>query len=79
MKHTVHSNSDTPLNTIDIEPYTRARAIKLHCTECLGFEEHPRDCTSKNCALYPFRGRSTLAYVKKGSAAPVCDKDKESR
>ena len=26
--------------------YGKGYAIKLHCTECMGFEAHPRDCTS---------------------------------
>ena len=35
---------------------TRSLAIKLMCTECLGFESNPRDCTAVTCPLYPFRG-----------------------
>jgi len=35
--------------------YSRTKAIKMFCTECLGFETHPKECISKNCALYPFR------------------------
>jgi hypothetical protein len=42
----------------------RATAIKIHCTECQGWETHPRDCASVLCALYPFRGASRMAYRK---------------
>lgn len=42
---------------VEIQGLTRARAIKLHCTECMGWEGHPRDCTSPLCALYPYRGK----------------------
>ena len=38
--------------------YGRKQAILLHCTECLGWEIHPRDCTSPLCPLYPFRGQT---------------------
>ena len=41
---------------------TRGEAIKVRCTECLGFEDHPRDCTDIHCPSYPFRGKSLLAY-----------------
>lgn len=37
---------------------TKAQAIKAFCTECMGFETNPIECTSWACALYPFRGRT---------------------
>lgn len=42
----------------------RGKAIKVHCTECMGFESSPVDCESKLCALWPFRGKSMAAYKK---------------
>lgn len=39
----------------------RGAAIKLMCTECLGWDTHPRDCTAKLCPLYPFRGLTTAS------------------
>ena len=40
---------------------TRSIAIKAFCTECMGYGEvHPKDCTSVNCPLYPFRGKTNL-------------------
>jgi hypothetical protein len=37
---------------------TRKTAILAFCTECLGFEDHPDNCTSRFCPLYPFRGKT---------------------
>ena len=34
----------------------RKQAILLMCTECLGWEHHPKDCTAPLCPLFPFRG-----------------------
>ena len=47
--------------------YGRKAAIRLHCTECLGWEDSPEVCTDTLCALYPFRGK-TLASWKKDRA-----------
>lgn len=44
--------------------YGRTLAIKLLCTECLGFEGDPKECTSKTCPLYPFRGRTLASRAK---------------
>jgi len=37
---------------------TRKLAMSAFCTECLGFEINPKDCTSKTCPMYPFRSRT---------------------
>ena len=35
---------------------TARKAIIAHCKECMGYNVHEvRKCTSKLCALYPFR------------------------
>lgn len=40
---------------------TKNIAIKLMCTECLGYgEAHPSECSSVNCPLYPFRGKTLM-------------------
>jgi len=39
----------------------RKEAIKLHCTECMGWETDPKCCTSPLCPLYPFRGKTKLS------------------
>ena len=59
IKHTVRTK-DGGIKTVEIN---RGQAIALHCSECLGWEENPKDCTSVNCALYPFRKSSRLAHV----------------
>ena len=41
---------------------TRDLAIRSFCTECLGYEDHPRICTAPLCPLFPFRGKSLLAF-----------------
>jgi hypothetical protein len=41
---------------------TRAEAIKVHCTECCGFEAVPNQCLDEHCALFPFRGKSRKAW-----------------
>lgn len=37
---------------------TRKRAMDAMCTECMGFEDNPKDCTAKLCPLYPFRAKT---------------------
>ena len=36
--------------------YGRELAIRLFCTQCLGWESDPADCTAPLCPLFPFRG-----------------------
>jgi hypothetical protein len=57
-KHTIRRKSGK-LKDVQL---TRSLAIKAMCTECLGFETHPKDCTSVNCPIYPFRGKTTIAF-----------------
>ena len=45
--------------------YGRNMAIKLLCTECLGFEGDPKDCTCPLCPVYPFRGRTLASQGSK--------------
>lgn len=60
ISHTVR----TPTGTKTIPRLTKAMAIKLHCTECMGFNTADvARCTSPLCALYPFR-KSTRAALK---------------
>jgi hypothetical protein len=61
MKHVVRTNIGT---TKEIDTYTRGKAIRIHCTECMGHESDPRDCTSLMCALYPYRKKTYMAYDK---------------
>lgn len=41
---------------------TRKRAQNIFCTQCLGFETHPEDCTSVFCPHYPFRKRTLACH-----------------
>ena len=46
-------NSRGKLENVRLTP---VRAIRKHCLECLGYSsEAVKDCTSPNCALYPYR------------------------
>jgi hypothetical protein len=41
---------------------SKAMAIKLLCTECLGWEVNPCDCTSRLCPVYPFRAATRASH-----------------
>jgi len=72
MTHTVRTRDGA---TVALDGYTRSKAIKAMCSECMGWEAHPkRDCTSPLCPLYPYRGRTLAtqtatprARVRKGT------------
>lgn len=51
----------------------RGKAIKVMCTECMGWETHPNDCTSLSCPLYPWRGKSLEAYHKGHQIDPTIE------
>lgn len=38
--------------------YGRKLAIAAMCTECLGWDDNPRDCTAPMCPLFPYRART---------------------
>lgn len=58
--HTIRARDG---GTVEVDGYTRGRAIKLFCTECLGWGEvHPKDCTDTLCPLFPYRGKTQTAY-----------------
>lgn len=68
--HRIRSRNGDP---VEVAGYTRGKAIKAFCTECMGFSEHPRECTSPLCPLYPFRGKSLVAYGARTTEAEVVD------
>ena len=37
---------------------SRKLAMSAFCTECLGWEGDPHDCTSPMCPLFPYRVRT---------------------
>ncbi len=47
---------------------TRKLAISCFCTECLGWEDNPSDCTAPLCPLYPFRSKTLR--TQKGTITP---------
>ena len=56
-KHTVrHADG----GTITIENYSRTKAIRLMCSECMGFESDTKGCTDYKCPLFPYRGMRTI-------------------
>ena len=59
IKHTILKSTGDG-QTIDVM-LTRNMAIKAFCSECMGWETNPKDCTCTLCPLYPFRGRTLLA------------------
>ena len=65
--HRIRSRNGEP---VEAGRYTRSKAIKAFCTECMGFSGHPQECTAPLCPLYPFRGKSLLAYGEEEDATP---------
>jgi hypothetical protein len=58
--HTIHAQDG---GLVEVKHYAPRRAIKAFCTECLAWEGDPADgCTSPNGSLYPYRGRSMVAW-----------------
>lgn len=59
-EHTVRTADN---DFVRIPRLTRGLAIRMHCTECLGWQGNAKeDCTDELCCLFPFRGRSLRAY-----------------
>ena len=71
MKHTIRQKDYGVRGNrvVDVDNYTRGLAIKIFCSECLGHEDHPKDCTAPMCPLYPFRGKSLKAW-QEGRCTP---------
>jgi hypothetical protein len=61
IEHTIHTREG---GLKEVSLY-RATAIKVFCTECMGWDSNPKECTAQNCALFPFRGKSQLAFSDK--------------
>lgn len=56
VSHKIRKDGKGNFKTIKL---TARRAIIEHCKECLGWETNPKECSSCNCALYPFRSWET--------------------
>ena len=64
----------TANNSITDDNYTRARAIRAKCLDCCCWQSaEVRQCTAKNCPLYPFRmGRVAAAQkLEKSEHSPI--------
>ena len=56
-QHTIRSRNG---GFVEVAPYGYTKAIRAMCMECMGWESDPvADCTSPNCPLFPFRGKSS--------------------
>lgn len=53
VNHTVRTKDG---GTRLLKGLTRGQAIKVMCMECLGWDVHPKDCTSPLCPVFPYRG-----------------------
>jgi hypothetical protein len=62
VSHTVRTSSG---GFIAFKTLTRGMAIKMLCTECLGWGDDPTDCTSPHCPVYPWRGRTRRTLSRK--------------
>jgi hypothetical protein len=53
MNHTIRHEDG---GTVEVKGVTRTKAIKLMCTECMGWiTTDVGKCTSTLCPLYPYR------------------------
>lgn len=57
--------------TVEIASYTRTKAIKCMCSECMGFEEDVMGCTDVKCPLFPFRKRTLMNRSRKDDTEPT--------
>ena len=63
MTDLVHAVRTKDGHTITIEKYTRGKAIRLFCTECMGWSGDPvKECTDTLCPLFTFRKRTLATY-----------------
>lgn len=72
VQHTIKARDG---GEIVIDDLTRGLAIHLQCTECMG-DDHPRNCTSTRCPLFPYRGKTRRGYHSQDVA--INDQDDET-
>jgi hypothetical protein len=71
MKHTIRTRNFTDtIKVVEVDDYTRGLAIKVFCTECLGYEDNPKTCTAPLCPLFPYRAKSEKAYTEGVELSP---------
>jgi hypothetical protein len=59
-KSVVHTVRTADRGSVQIAHYTLRKAVACMCTECMGFEDSPVDCTSPMCPLYPYRRKTRM-------------------
>ena len=64
--HTVRTRDE---GTRYFKHYGRRLAMAIFCTECLGWEEDPKECTAPLCPLFPFRTKSLM--TQRGSKKSI--------
>lgn len=42
--------------TVKVNNYSMAKAIKICCVDCMGYESDPRTCVDKLCPFFPYKG-----------------------
>jgi len=62
IKHTIRTK-DGGTKTLKLG---RSLAMALMCTECMGWEENPSECSVPLCPLFPWRVRSRAGYEGDG-------------
>ena len=73
-RHQIRSLSG---DLVEVGDYTRGKAIKAFCTECMGFLGHPvGECTSPRCPLYPYRGKIRLTCLQSSVSLDRCSSGK---
>lgn len=65
-------------NIISIPRLSRSDAIKLFCTQCLGYENHPKDCKVDTCPLYFYRGITRIGQISDEQYEKMRELAKES-
>jgi hypothetical protein len=69
VSHTVRSADG---GTVELgckrDGYQRATAIEAHCSECMGWECPPGECTATLCPLFPYRPQNVLRRLLRGDS-----------
>lgn len=52
---------------------TRKLAMAAMCTECMGFEDNPTNCTVWRCPLFPYRAKTLVTRRGDITAAQLRD------
>ena len=56
--------------TVTIKNYSMAKAIKICCVDCLGYESDPKQCIDKLCPLFPYKGSIMVTKTRQVYRTP---------